>query len=97
MMNKVGVILLAATCQACVQVELVSISNGGRITDTLTSSDEMEFIFGVGKLFIYDLSKTFQVNTELNLPPGLVSFPCFSNEPLWIQAIEHDDVKNDFA
>jgi hypothetical protein len=53
--------------------------------------------FGVGKLFAYVFSDFFKPFDSKVFPKGIVSFPCFKKEILWIDITELDPLFNDKA
>ena len=64
--------------QACLQTELVKISNTGQITDYMTNEDEIELIFGVSDIFFYKFDQNFIKNMYFDFEPGQITFPCFT-------------------
>jgi hypothetical protein len=76
---------------------MVSISNNGRLTNMTADFDEMKFVFGVSNLFFYRVEKNFALNEILEFPTSVVSFPCFTGEALWFQALEVGATRDSIA
>jgi hypothetical protein len=87
--------MLAATALGCVQIEIESISNSGKITDYMTSGDEIKMQFGTSPVSYYQVEKDFNKSESMALPAGAISFPCLSDDTLWIQMTEIDTFRND--
>lgn len=84
--------------QACLQVDLLSMSNSnGQITDYLTEDDEIGVWIGVGELFMYLYQNLFLPNQVDPFPSQAVSFPCFKNEAMYISMVETDGYVSDRA
>lgn len=95
----VSLILILATAQACVQVELVSIVNKGNFTFSLYRSEQesLQIVFGVGNLFFSEVSYLFSRNGRMTPRPGTISFPCFESEALWFDVLNDDEQSKDRA
>jgi hypothetical protein len=95
LINRSIMALLATATQACLQTEVTSIRNVGKITDYLTGSDEMHFMFGVSSLFYYEYEKQYKEDETVAIPSKKVYFPCFESEAMWIEVQEIDDAERD--
>ena len=92
-----GCCVLVATVHACQQVEVNKIVNPGRFSiDLYTPALEyMQILFGVSNIFFNELFYLFKLNEAVVFKPGQLTFPCYTGESLWIQAINNDEVSID--
>ena len=82
---------------ACLQTELISIANEGKVTDYLTGADEITMSIGVGEDFVYYLAAGVHEGQKFEFFPGSLSFPCFQDSALWVQITEIDSYQDDTA
>ena len=72
-------------------MEVSQFSNKNKITDYLTSADEVTLRFGVGKLIAYQYSDFFELDQVIEVPAGKISFPCFKEEAFYFYLTENDE------
>ena len=82
---------IAEHAQSCRQVEVTQFSNLNKITDYLTSRDEVTMRFGVGQLIAYQYSDFFSADQTIEVPAGKISFPCFKEEAFYFYLTENDE------
>ena len=69
-------------------MEVISVANEDSLSDLV--KDEVTMIFGVGQLFAYKYSNFFVKNEVVEVPTGVIQFPCFSDEAFYVYVTEYD-------
>ena len=81
--------VLMQTANACVQADIISISNtNGVITDYESNEDELAVWMGVNDDIMITWQDTIVPFEEKLFPTGVLTFPCFDASVFWIEVEE---------